>query len=226
MIPLSEELSSLGGSGLAALDYLQKTEPAPQPWRTQQITQLDAASMPQADLLLTVVKPVRQLVEATAADRLLLRHSDHPLTLLCSITSRASGSLQGMIAGKPTTHDISAERVANHQYLRLHEISREKMPDGKPQYDAFIHIGWNDQKKSYSIIWLDNFWGIDSQSIGAAEPKENELLFLWKDEKGAIGFSNEFSYDPKTDSWQWTMNNVVNGTNKLFGTVKLTRARG
>lgn len=67
MIPLSEELSSLGGSGLAALDYLQKAEPARQPWRAQQITQLEAASMPKADLLLTVVTPVRQLVEATAA---------------------------------------------------------------------------------------------------------------------------------------------------------------
>jgi hexosaminidase len=67
VIPLSEELSTLGGSGLAALDYLQKAEPARQPWRAQQITQLEAASMPKADLLLTVVTPVRQLVEATAA---------------------------------------------------------------------------------------------------------------------------------------------------------------
>ena len=65
-IPLSEELSSLGASGLAALDYLQKTGPVPQSWRVQQIAQLDAASTPKADLLLTVVAPVRQLVEATA----------------------------------------------------------------------------------------------------------------------------------------------------------------
>jgi hypothetical protein len=133
--------------------------------------------------------------------------------------------LQGTIGGKQTTHDIFAEWVANHQYLRLHEVSRDKMPDGNPQYDAFVHIGWNDEKKSYSIIWLDNFWGIDPQSIGTAEPKENELLFLWKDEKGAVAFSNDFLYDPRADSWQWIMNNVVNGTNKLFGTVKLTRTR-
>lgn len=132
--------------------------------------------------------------------------------------------LQGTIAGKPATHDITAEWVAKHQYLRLHEVSREKTGDGKPEYDAFIHIGWNELKKVYSIIWLDSFWGIDPESIGTAAPKESEMLFLWKDGKGVVTFSNDFRYDQKTDSWQWTMNNVVNGTNKPFGTVKLTRA--
>ena len=131
--------------------------------------------------------------------------------------------LEGTIAGRQTTHDITAEWVANHQYLRLHEVSREKASDGKPQYDAFIHIGWNEQKKSYSIIWLDNFWGIDPESIGTAEPKQNELLFLWRDENGTVGFSNDFLYNPKTDSWLWNMDNVVNGMKKHFGTVKLSR---
>jgi hypothetical protein len=131
--------------------------------------------------------------------------------------------LRGTMAGKQTTHDITAEWVANHQYLRLHEVSRERTADGNPQYDAFIHIGWNEQRKSYSIIWLDNFWGIDPESIGTAVQKENELLFLWKDERGAVGFSNDLLYDPKTDSWLWTMDNVVNGANKPFGTVKLIR---
>jgi hypothetical protein len=132
--------------------------------------------------------------------------------------------LQGTIAGKQTTHDVTAEWVANHQYLRLHEVSRERASDGKPQYDAFVHIGWNEQSKSYSIIWLDNFWGINPESIGTAAPSENELLFVWKDDKGAVSFRNDFLYDSKTDSWLWKMDNVVNGLNKPFGTVKLTRA--
>jgi hypothetical protein len=131
--------------------------------------------------------------------------------------------LQGTIAGRQTTHDITGEWVANHQYLRLHEVSREKAADGTPQYDAFIHIGWDEEKKVYPIIFLDNFWGIDSASIGAAAPKENELLFVWKDDKGATGFTNDFLYDPKTDSWQWIMDNVVEGAHKGFGRVTLTR---
>jgi hypothetical protein len=64
--PLSEELSSLGAAGLSALDYLDKTELSPEPWRMQQLAQADAANAPQANLLLVIVRPVRQLIEATA----------------------------------------------------------------------------------------------------------------------------------------------------------------
>lgn len=33
--------------------------------------------------------------------------------------------LEGRIAGKDTTHDVDAEWVLNHLYVRLHEVSRE-----------------------------------------------------------------------------------------------------
>jgi hexosaminidase len=64
--PLSDELSSLGAAGLVALDYLDKSEASPESWRAQQLAQTDAAKTPKADLLLVVVQPVRQLIEATA----------------------------------------------------------------------------------------------------------------------------------------------------------------
>jgi hexosaminidase len=64
--PLSGELSSLGAAGLAALDYLDKSEVSPQAWRTQQLAQADAAQASQANLLLVIVQPVRQLIEASA----------------------------------------------------------------------------------------------------------------------------------------------------------------
>lgn len=130
--------------------------------------------------------------------------------------------LQGTIAGKQTTHDIKGEWVANHQFLQLHEVSREKSADGRPEYDAVIFIGWNEEKKIYPIIFLDSFGGIAPSSIGEAVSKGNELLFVWED-KGVLSFTNDFVYDPKTDSWQWTMDNVVSGIHKPFGRVKLTR---
>lgn len=67
--PLSVELSSLGSTGLAALDYLHKSEVPAQAWRTQQLAMADAAQAPQANLLLVVVQPVRQLIEATGGQR-------------------------------------------------------------------------------------------------------------------------------------------------------------
>jgi hexosaminidase len=63
--PISSDLSALGTSGLQALDYLDKAEASPEAWRVQQLSLLDIARLPKADLLLTVVAPVKQLVEAT-----------------------------------------------------------------------------------------------------------------------------------------------------------------
>jgi hexosaminidase len=63
--PISEELSRLAATGLVALDYLEKSEVSPELWRTQQLAQADAAKAPQGSLLLVVVAPVRQLIQAT-----------------------------------------------------------------------------------------------------------------------------------------------------------------
>ena len=46
--------------------------------------------------------------------------------------------LRGTIAGKPTTHDVDAEWVIQHQYLRLHEVSQEQNAKRQPQYEAMI----------------------------------------------------------------------------------------
>ena len=64
--PLSEELSALADVGLYALDYLGRSESVPQEWRTQQLQWIEQAKTPKADLLLMVVAPVQQLIEASA----------------------------------------------------------------------------------------------------------------------------------------------------------------
>ena len=65
-IPLSSELSAVGTTGLSALDYLAKSQASLAGWRTAQLSQLDAAMAPTANLLLVVVEPVKQLVAASA----------------------------------------------------------------------------------------------------------------------------------------------------------------
>jgi hexosaminidase len=64
--PLSQDLSALGAAGLQALDYLDKSEPVPESWRAQQLALIERARTPRADLLLMVVAPVQQLIEASA----------------------------------------------------------------------------------------------------------------------------------------------------------------
>jgi len=62
-------------------------------------------------------------------------------------------------------------------------------------------------------------------SLAIAEPKENDLRFVFKDEKGNVWFTNELVYDPKSDTWEWKLDNVQNGVSKDFGRVKFTRAK-
>jgi hexosaminidase len=64
--PLSQNLSALGTAGLQALDYVDRGQTAPDTWKTQQMAVIDQAKTRQADMLLTVVAPVQQLVEASA----------------------------------------------------------------------------------------------------------------------------------------------------------------
>jgi hexosaminidase len=65
-VPLSQNLSALGAAGLQALDYLDKGQTAPESWKAQQMALIDQAKTRQADMLLMVVAPVEQLVEASA----------------------------------------------------------------------------------------------------------------------------------------------------------------
>ena len=65
-VPLSQSLSALGTAGLQALDYLNKGQTAPDAWKTQQLSLIEQSKKPMADVLLMVVAPVQQLVEASA----------------------------------------------------------------------------------------------------------------------------------------------------------------
>jgi len=65
-VTLSQNLAALSAAGLQALDFLDKGQPAPDAWKTQQQAMIAQAKMRQADMLLMVVAPVEQLVEASA----------------------------------------------------------------------------------------------------------------------------------------------------------------
>ncbi len=64
--PISQNLSALGAAGLAALDYLDRGQPAPPAWVTQQLALVEQAEKPQAQLLIMVAPSVRKLIQASA----------------------------------------------------------------------------------------------------------------------------------------------------------------
>jgi hexosaminidase len=64
--PISESLSALGAAGLAALDYLDRDQPAPAAWVTQQLAVAEQAKKAQAQLLIVVAPAVERLIQASA----------------------------------------------------------------------------------------------------------------------------------------------------------------
>ena len=66
VLPLSQNLSTLGTAGLAALDYLDHGERAPEQWRSQQLALIEQAKKQQAQLLLMIAPAVQKLIEASA----------------------------------------------------------------------------------------------------------------------------------------------------------------
>ena len=135
--------------------------------------------------------------------------------------------LSGKLAGKETTHDISADWTLNHGYLRLHEISREKKPSGEPAYEAIIFIAYNSKTLDYTCLWLDSTSneGLNAEGITHARQSTNSLPFVFRDASGQVSFENTFVYDPASNSWQWIMDNVEAGKRKPFGRVTLVKRR-
>ncbi len=132
--------------------------------------------------------------------------------------------LRGTITGKETTHDITVEWVLSHQYMQLHEISREKNTTGEAIYEAIVFIGWDQPSNQYSCLWLDvtGGGGLSAQAIGHAKRKGDEIAFLFNGSDGSI-FHTTFIYNKGTDVWQWLMDGEENGKLQPFARMKLTR---
>ncbi len=134
--------------------------------------------------------------------------------------------LSGTIGGVKTTHDITAEWVLQHQYIQLHEISREKDSTGHPAYEAIVYLGWEKKSQEYGCFWMDitGAGAFSEQGIGRGKSDGNKIPFLFK---GAPGndFHNTFVYDATADSWQMLMDGEDKGTLQPFARVTLTRKK-
>jgi hypothetical protein len=133
--------------------------------------------------------------------------------------------LKGTIGGKETTHDIAAEWVLGHQYVRIHELSREKGANEQAAYEAIVFIGWDQPSSEYACLWLDSTGGggISAPAIGHGKRGGDEIPFIFRESDGSISFKNTFSFDRSANSWVWLMDNVQNGKSVPFARLKLTR---
>jgi hypothetical protein len=132
--------------------------------------------------------------------------------------------LQGTIGGHETTHDVESEWVLNHEYLRIHETSREKNAQGQPMYEAIIFIEWEESSNEYRCSWLDSTGG-GGLAVPIAEGKRgnDEIKFLFGDKDKDSGVVTKFVYNKGSDTWNWLIDNENGGKLTPFARVKLTR---
>lgn len=118
-----------------------------------------------------------------------------------------------------------SEWVLGHQYLQIHERSREKDAEGQARYEAIVLIGRDADSAEYQCLWLDSTGGGDLSGHAVARGKlsGDAIPFLFRERDGSVSFNNTFSYDKGSDSWAWHMDNVKDGKPVPFGRVRLTR---
>lgn len=134
--------------------------------------------------------------------------------------------LTGQMDKGPVTHDLTAEWVLAHQYLEIHETSREKNKDGSLVYQATVFIGWDAGKKIYDVVWLDDYGSISTQSLGYATPNGNSLAFVFHNRDDAGGFHTTFTWHPENGTWSMDMDNVTTaGKTETFSRTTLTAAK-
>ena len=145
-----------------------------------------------------------------------------------ALLERLGGSwvLRGTLAGKVTTHDLTAAWMLDGLYLQLHERSRELDAKGKPQYEAVVLLGLDPATGEFQCLWLDSTGGggLAPTAFGRGKRAGDSIPFLFRDPDGTISFSNIFSYDPGAQEWTWQLDNVrKDGARVPFGRVRLTR---
>lgn len=126
--------------------------------------------------------------------------------------------MQGTIDNGKVTHDVYVDWILNRQYVRIHEIAREKDAAGQPAYEAWIHIAWDKANEEYVVMWLDN-----TDGVGHGKPDGDRIPFIWKLADGS-GIHNTFAYDRTSDTWSWEIDNLdKSGESSPFGRVTLKR---
>ena len=174
-----------------------------------------------------IVKSAKMLCLAVATLAFAAPTEAEQPTLQDALLDKLQGAwvITGTIAGEKTTDDLDVEWVNQHQYLRLHEVSRDRRSNGRPRYEATVYIGWNQPTTKYGIVWLDDFGGLSTQSIGLASKVDDQLPFVFTNPDGSFT-KTTMAYNPATKGWTWTIDEDRAGKLSRFAALTLTRAGG
>lgn len=132
--------------------------------------------------------------------------------------------LTGTIARRQTTHDVTFQWLLGHEYVQMHEVSRERANDGSPAYEAVVLFGRDSVSGEYACLWMDNTGAnaFDPAGLGRGFVAGDSIPFLFR-YTALTSFHTTFVYDRASDTWQWHMDNDSAGVRRPFARVSLAR---
>jgi hypothetical protein len=131
--------------------------------------------------------------------------------------------LAGQVMGRDAHHDVDAEWVLDHQFVRIHEKTSADAPAAEKRYEAIWFLGFDQVSERYVLHLLDVFGARFSETLGYAARDGNTLRFVFEYPDGP--FHTTYQWSPEKDAWQWLMTQKdKNGKWTAFGDFTLTRS--
>ena len=130
--------------------------------------------------------------------------------------------LQGPVMGHLGHHDVEADWVLNHQFLRIHEKTSASAPSDEHSYEATWFLGYDRVSERYVLHLFDIFGARFSETLGYGTRDGDAIRFVFEYPDGP--FHTMFRWSPETGGWQWLMEQKnKEGKWTQFADLKLTR---
>jgi len=131
--------------------------------------------------------------------------------------------LEGQVMGREAHHDVQAEWVLHHQFLRIHERTTATAPASEERYEATWFLGYDTVSERYVLHLLDVFGGRYSETLGYGTREGNAIRLVFEYPDGP--FHTTYRWSPEKETWQWLLEQKdKNGKWTPFADLKLTRA--
>ena len=111
--------------------------------------------------------------------------------------------MTGTVMGKAAHHEVQAEWVLNHQFLRIHEKTMATAPKDEHAYEAIWFLGYDSGKKQYVMHLMDIFGAPYSETLGYGAREGDEIRFVFDYPDGP--FHTTFRWNSAHNTWQWLM---------------------
>lgn len=103
--------------------------------------------------------------------------------------------LSGQVMGREAHHDVQAEWVLHHQFLRIHEKTAANAPAAERPYEALWFLGYDAVSERYVLYLLDVFGTRYSETLGYGIRDGNTIRYVFEYPDGP--FHTTYRWSPE-----------------------------